>query len=166
MAASFAESPVQPVGVEGTNGVVGYSSDPFTNTPQSQQPTSHRYSSFNTQLFAQNHPSSSPSQAKRALEAHLAETNRRLNEASKLGTMLVEQRSKLAARLREVDSQQGDAEIGPELRQRLIDIEKEYNEVGRESARAFLGLKPDIAGATGDPETPFAMDGKVISGIK
>ncbi|KAL8945852.1 MAG: hypothetical protein Q9222_007666 [Ikaeria aurantiellina] len=120
----------------------------------------HRYSSFDTGLFTENHPSSSPSHAKRALEAHLAETERRLQETSKLGTNLVEQRQKLSARLREVEVQQNQHELRPELRQRLIEIEKEYNEVGRESARAFLGPRSDSAGNVADSETPFALDGR------
>ncbi|KAL8889464.1 MAG: hypothetical protein Q9215_003255 [Flavoplaca cf. flavocitrina] len=124
-----------------------------------QPPRPHRYSSFNSGLFAENHPSSSPSHAKRALEAHIAETERRLQEASKLGTTLVEQRQKLSARLREVELQQNQQELGLELRQRLVDIEKEYNEVGRESARAFLGPKSDPVASTGDLETSFALDG-------
>ncbi|KAL8965818.1 MAG: hypothetical protein Q9197_006310 [Variospora fuerteventurae] len=120
----------------------------------------HRYSSFDNRLFTDNHPSSSPNNAKRALEAHLAETERRLNEASKLGTTLVEQRQKISARLREVESQQNETELAPELRQRLREIEKEYNEVGRESARAFLGPKTDAVGTASDSETPFALDGR------
>lgn len=125
-----------------------------------QPPRQHRYSSFTTGLFAENHPSSSPSHAKRALEAHIAETERRLQEASRLGTTLVEQRQKLSARLREVELQQAQQELGPELRQRLVDIEKEYNEVGRESARAFLGPKADPV-PSADSEGSFALDGTV-----
>ncbi|KAL8956278.1 MAG: hypothetical protein Q9183_006354, partial [Haloplaca sp. 2 TL-2023] len=120
----------------------------------------HRYSAFNTGLFSDDHPSSSPGQAKKALEAHLAETDRRLSEASKLGTTLVDQRQKLSARLREVESQQNRQELGPELRQRLVDIEKEYNELGRESARAFLGPRADGAASNADNDTPFALDGR------
>jgi hypothetical protein len=99
----------------------------------------HRYSSFDTQLFSLN--ASSPAQAKRALEAHLAETERRLEEASKLGTALIEQQQQLSEQLKEVEQQQDDGEMGPALRRKLADLEKEYNEIGRESARAFLGPK-------------------------
>lgn len=161
MATTLANSSGQPIAVEGANGTVRNTEDPFTNTPTMQSSRPHRYSSFDTRLFAENHPSSSPSHAKRALEAHLAETERRLHEASRLGTTLVEQRQKLSARLREVELQQNQTELAPELRQRLRDIEKEYNEVGRESARAFLGPKTDHAGTTSDSETPFALDGRV-----
>ena len=161
MASALHSSPSQPVAAEGANGTARKSDDPFTSTPTMQSSRPHRYSSFDTGLFADNHPSSSPSHAKRALESHLAETERRLHEASKLGTTLVEQRQKISARLREVELQQNQDELAPELRQRLRDIEKEYNEVGRESARAFLGPRTDPVGTTSDAETPFALDGKV-----
>ncbi|KAH8702418.1 putative nuclear migration protein [Talaromyces proteolyticus] len=125
--------------------------DPFVSSPDgapaSREP--HRYSSFDTQLFTLN--ASSPSQAKRALEAHLAETERRLQEASKLGTSLINQQKELSDKLKEVEQQRDDGEIGPELRQKLVDLEKEYNEIGRESARAFLAPKRAISGGDATP---------------
>lgn len=163
MATSLANPSGQPIAVEGANGTMRSNEDPFTNTPTMQSGRPHRYSSFDTRLFTDNHPSSSPSHAKRALESHLAETERRLHETSKLRTILVEQRQKISARLREVESQQNQNELAPELRQRLRDIEKEYNEVGRESARAFLGPKMDAVDSASDSETPFALDGRVRS---
>lgn len=108
--------------------------DPFFSS--SSTAANHRFSNFDTQLFALG-PSTSPEQARRALEAHLAETERRIQEASKLGTTLVAQRGELADRLKDVEKQQNEEDITPELRQKLADIEKEYNDVGRESARAF-----------------------------
>ena len=108
--------------------------DPFTSSTSSNH---HRFSHFDTQLFALG-PTTSPDQARRALEAHLAETERRIQEASKLGTTLVQQRKDLAERLKDVEKQQSEGDITPELRQKLVEIEREYNEVGRESARAFL----------------------------
>jgi type III secretory pathway component EscV len=125
--------------------------DPFVASPDGHAIArdSHRYSSFDTQLFSLN--ASSPSQAKRALEAHLAETERRLQEASKLGTALVEQQQKLTEKLREVDSHQDEGEIGPDLRRKLMDLEKEYNEIGRESARAFLAPKRLVSAGDGTP---------------
>ncbi|KAJ9639497.1 hypothetical protein H2199_006532 [Coniosporium tulheliwenetii] len=115
--------------------------DPFI-TAQTPDQARHRYSSFNTNQFSL-YSSGSPSQTKRALEAHLAETERRLQEASQLGTVLVQQRRELSEKLKEVETQQTDNEIGPELRQKLVDLEKEFNEVGRETARAFIP-KPRI----------------------
>ncbi|ESZ99216.1 hypothetical protein SBOR_0423 [Sclerotinia borealis F-4128] len=111
------------------------SNDPFLSPPSVL--SSHRFSHFDKQLFALG-PSTSPEQAKRALEAHLAETERRIQEASNLGTTLLQQRKDLGERLKEVEKQQSEGDITPELRQKLVAIEKEYNEVGRETARAFL----------------------------
>ena len=150
-----------PIGsTQGANGI-DRASDPFTAQPGPENATPHRFSAFDTQLFALNHPSSSPAQAKKALEVHLADTDRRIQETSKLGTSLVQQRVNLAQRIRDVDAQGEDSKIGPELRQKLIDIEREYNEVGRQSARAFLGPKGDAGGAGEASSTPFALDGKV-----
>ncbi len=160
MGTSVANQPRSAVGVD----AAGRGEDPFTSTtPQFRQSHPHRYSTFDTQLFALNHPSSSPSQAKRALEAHLAETERRLQEASKLGTTLVQQRKTLSERLRDVEAHQEDEEIGPELRQRLLDVEREYAEVSRESVRAFIGPKhQDLIEVS---STPFALDGRVSKTI-
>ncbi|KAF3027377.1 hypothetical protein E8E15_007826 [Penicillium rubens] len=110
---------------------------------------SNRFSSFDTQLYSLN--ASSPAQAKRALEAHLAETERRLEEASKLGTALIDQQRQLSEQLKEVEQEQNEGEMGPELRRKLADLEKEYNEIGRESARAFLGPKR-LAGGPEDAQ--------------
>ena len=118
----------------------------------------HRFSHFDSQLFALG-PATSPDQAKRALEAHLAETERRIREASQLGTTLVQQRKDLAERLKDVEKQQNEGDITPELRQKLVEIEREYNEVGRESARAFLPKSRVSSSEMG--ESPFAGDVKV-----
>lgn len=158
MSASLESLPLPDTNIGRPN---GQDQDPFRTTPKAQQPHPHRFSAFDTQLFALNHPSSSPSQAKRALEAHLAETERRLQETSRLGTALVQQRKRLSERLLDVEAQQTDGEIGPELRQKLIDVEKEYNEVGRASARVFLGPKTDGAVPRDSMHSPFALDGKV-----
>ncbi len=99
---------------------------------------SQRYSVVDVPGLQQQNPTGSPAAAKRALEAHLAETNRRLEEASSLGTALVQQRQALADRLRDVEQQQHEREIGPALQQKLVDVEREYHELGRDSARAFL----------------------------
>ena len=135
--------------------------DPFvSNAGQPPAPReSHRYSSFDTQLFSLN--ASSPAQAKRALEAHLAETERRLEEASKLGTALIEQQRELSEQLKEVELQQNEGEMGPELRRKLADLEREYTEIGRETARAFLAPKRLAGGPEeGQPGTP-SFDQKV-----
>ncbi|KAL5337131.1 hypothetical protein BJX70DRAFT_399938 [Aspergillus crustosus] len=128
--------------------------DPFITNPEgARNPlASNQYSSFDAQLFSLD--ASSPAQAKRALEAHLAETERRLEEASKLGTALVEQRKELEDKLKEVEQQQEEGNIGQDLRRKLADLEHEYNEIGRESARAFLGPKRLAGGDDGVHGTP------------
>lgn len=111
------------------------SQDPFLGTPQDEK--RHRYSGFDNTLFSL-YANGSPSQAKRALEAHLLETERRLNEASKLGQVLIDQRKELEDKLHEVESQQQHNEITPDLRKRLLELENEVNEVSRDTARAFV----------------------------
>lgn len=145
---------------EGSDAVMSTIEDPFVSNSQdgSVCRESHRYSSFDTQLFSLN--ASSPAQAKRALEAHLAETERRLEEASKLGTALIEQQRELEDKLKEVERQQDEGEVGPDLRRKLVDLEKEYNEIGRETARAFLGPKRPAGADDGHLGTP-SFDQKV-----
>ncbi|EGE83153.2 anucleate primary sterigmata protein A [Blastomyces dermatitidis ATCC 18188] len=125
---------------------------------QQQQRESHRYSSFGSQLFTLN--ASSPSQVKRALEAHLAETERRLEDASKLGTALVQQQRELSDKLKEIEHRQDEGEIGPELRRKLAELEREYNDIGREAARASLGPKPRLVATDEDGQTTPSFDGR------
>lgn len=130
--------------------------DPFLTASTN---SSHRFSNFDDQLFSLDH-NTSPDQARRALEAHLAETERRIQEASKLGITLVQQRKDLAERLKDVEKQQSEGDITPELRQKLAEVEREYNEVGRESARAFLP-KSRVSSAEMGGGSPYAGDTKV-----
>ncbi|KAK5651289.1 hypothetical protein OQA88_12633 [Cercophora sp. LCS_1] len=130
--------------------------DPFVTSPSG---TTHiRHSNFDSQLFALS-PGTSADQVRRALEAHLQDTERRMEEAGKLGTALVQQRKELTERLREVEQLQSEGELNPELRQRLVEIEKDYNDVARETARAFLPKQriPSNEAAQG---SPFAPEGK------
>lgn len=105
--------------------------DPFQDTQRNLHPS---FENLQSSLYL----NGSPSQAKRALQAHLNETARRLQETSHLGNALVQQKKELEERLQEIDKQNEESEIGPELRQRLSELEKEFNEVGRETARVFL----------------------------
>ncbi len=137
------------------------SADPFvTATPSG--PTHVRYANFDAQSFALG-PGASAEQAKRALEAHLKETERRMEEAGKLGTALLQQQRELTDRLREVEELQSEAELNPELRQKLVDIEKDYNDVARESARAFLPKQrvPSNEAAQNSPFPPEGRGGRV-----
>jgi hypothetical protein len=135
-----ANPPPGAFAVEGPNGA-----DPFVTA--SHDPQRQRYAAFdNSSLYV----SGSPAQAERALQAHLAETTRRLQETSQLGNALVQQRKELEDRLREVAEQKQANDIGPELRLKLVELEKEYNEVGRETARAFL---PKSRASSGEANT-------------
>lgn len=139
---------------------MGDQNDPFVtdgSSPPDREPR-HRYSSFNSSLFALG-PNASPAQAKRALEAHLAETDRRMEEAGKLGTALVQQRQELTERLKDVEKLQAEGELSQDLRQKLVEIEKDYNDVARESARAFLA-KPRVPSNEAAAGSPFVPEGK------
>lgn len=138
----------------------GTSDDPFVSGASAT--AHHRYSTFDEDLFAAG-PGSSPTQAKRALEAHIAETERRLDEAGKLGTALVSQRKALAEQLQEVEKWQAEGELGPELRKKLVDIENDYNDLARDSARAFLPKHRVPSNETNppSPHVPQPRSGRV-----
>ncbi|KAI1077791.1 hypothetical protein F5B20DRAFT_592512 [Whalleya microplaca] len=129
--------------------------------PPTSAPSHHRFSNFDSQLFALG-PNASPAQAKRALEAHLSETDRRMEEAGKLGTALVQQRKELTERLKEVEKLEAEGELSTDLRQKLVEIEKDYNEVAKESARAFLPKQriPSNEAAAGSPFVPEGKGGR------
>ena len=133
--------------------------DPFARPLGEPRRASHRYSAFDLHAFAQNQPAESPSSAKRALEAHLSETDRRLEDASRLGTALVQQRGKIAERLKEVEQLQNEREIGPELKQKLVDVEKEYHELGRDSARVSMAPKGQPTSADEAAEGQMGLSG-------
>ncbi|KAI1658612.1 hypothetical protein F4813DRAFT_380149 [Daldinia decipiens] len=135
--------------------------DPFVVAASPPSAGRHRLSTFDSQIFSLS-PNASPTQAKRALEAHLAETDRRMEEAGKLGTALLQQRKELSQRLMEVEKQQAEGELSDDLRQRLAEIEKDYNDVARESARAFLPKQriPSNEAAAGSPFAPESKGGR------
>lgn len=136
--------------------------DPFVSRAEAQpQRQIHRYSSFDSQLFTLS--SSSPAQVRRALEAHLTETERRLQDASKLGTALVSQQRELSDKLKELTDAPGDNDISPELRKRLVELEKEYSELGRESARAALGPKSRLISSDDGSQGTPSRDGPVCT---
>lgn len=119
--------------------------DPFTGSPTVPPPGPARFAPFDNDQFSA-YSTSSPSQARRALEAHLKDTDRRIQDASKLGTTLLQQRKNLASRLQEVEELSKDNDVPAELQQRLTALEKEYNDIGRESARAFLPKSRPLPG--------------------
>ncbi|KAI1212064.1 uncharacterized protein F4807DRAFT_386938 [Annulohypoxylon truncatum] len=132
--------------------------DPFVAVASPPSSSHHRFSNFDSQIFALG-PNASQIQAKKALEAHLAETDRRMEEAGKLGTALVQQRKELSDRLREVEKLQAEEELSDDLRQKLAEIEKDYNDVARESARAFLP-KQRVPSNEVSAGSPFVPEGK------
>ena len=132
--------------------------DPFVATPPHAHPPPLRYASFDHDKFSMQ-TSNSPTQARRALEAHMKETDRRIQDASRLGTSLLQQRKDLAARLKDLEAQKNSTEITPELQKKLAELEREYTEVGRETARAFLP-KSSMAPATNDQlQSPAVFSG-------
>jgi Meiotic cell cortex C-terminal pleckstrin homology len=109
--------------------------DPFVSpSPEAQR---QRYSAFNSQNFSL-YANGSPSQVRRALEVHLSETDRRLKEASNVGTVLLQQRQELHDRLKDMEDHQTQEDITPELRLKLSALEREVGEVSRETARIFV----------------------------
>ena len=119
--------------------------DPFVDRePNGQtQVAAHRYSSH---LSDDNSTyTTSPTQAKRTIEAHLQETERRLHDTQKLGTSLLQQQSELTERLKELDEHPEQPEISGELRTRLFQLEKEHDDVGREIARALLPKSRNVS---------------------
>ncbi|KAJ5637194.1 hypothetical protein N7490_007073 [Penicillium lividum] len=116
--------------------------DPFVSNNTSEfisTSESHQFSSFDSHLFNIN--ASSPAQAKRALAARLAETERQLEETSKVGTALIEQQRQLEDYLKTLEQQKDESEMSPELCQKLADLERDYAEIERDTTRAILAPK-------------------------
>ncbi|KKF96381.1 Anucleate primary sterigmata protein A [Ceratocystis platani] len=127
------------------------------------RPQRLRFSSFDTHAFSLG-PAASPAQAKRALEAHLAETERRLEETGRLGTQLVHQRQDVLEQLKRVEGLDQDDEITPQLRTKLNDIEKEFNDVVKDTSRAFL--PPTAANGSGPALMPDSRGRRSLSPSK
>ncbi|KAF8418950.1 hypothetical protein EV426DRAFT_577225 [Tirmania nivea] len=84
----------------------------------------------------------SPTQLKRTLIARLEDVQKRLQAAGQLGESLVRQQRELQEKIKEVEAEAAKGgEISPELREKLTALEKEYNEVHKESTRALLSSK-------------------------
>ena len=137
MATAVMENGHSAINNGSTNGVEDHN-DPFIDHQSSDPPplAAHRYSShLNSDETSY---TSSPTQAKRTIEAHLQETERRLHETQRLGTSLLQQQTELTEKLKELEQHQDEPEISRELRTRLAQLEKEHDDVGREIARALL----------------------------
>ncbi|KAI9652257.1 MAG: hypothetical protein M1831_007105 [Alyxoria varia] len=105
--------------------------DPFNATPNRRP---NKFSSLDSNLFAA-YNNSSPATAKRALETDISKTDREIQDASDLETTLIKKKTELGERLKEVEEKQGSQEIGPDLKQKLTDLEKEYKDVSRDQPR-------------------------------
>ncbi|GAM87360.1 hypothetical protein ANO11243_053840 [Dothideomycetidae sp. 11243] len=137
------------------------SEDPFVSTPpHAHPPQPVRHGAFDPNAFPLQSGASSK-QARLALEAHLKETDRRIQDTSKLGTTLVQQRKELSARIKELKEHKDSDDISDDLRKKLADLEREYTDVGRETARAVLP-KSRLASAE-HPE--FPQSPAVFSGV-
>lgn len=144
-----------------SNSLASMMEDPFVSnsTGDFTSPReSHRFSSFDSQLFNIN--ASSPAQAKRALATRLAETERQLEETSKVGTALIEQQRQLEEHIKILEQQKDESEMTPELRKKLADLEREYAETERDTARAILAPKRLAGGSEDHLGTP-GIDPKV-----
>jgi hypothetical protein len=140
MAAAVAHGP-EPAFRNSHDPFASTQSDPFLDD-HGNAPTAstHRFSSLDSDsLSLASH--ASPRQLKRTLRAHLSETDRRLQDAQRLGTSLLQQQQELSERLKEVEAQEDEAEVSPELRKRLAEIGKEHDDIGREIAKALLAPK-------------------------
>ena len=133
----------------------GGGGDPFVGSTAGPM----RFASFDTDQFSM-YSSNSPTQAKRALEAHLKDTDRRIQDASRLGTTLLQQRKDLTARLKDVEQVEHDNDVPADLRKKLAELEREYNEVGKESARAFLPKSRGLAEGDVNRVTPSVLTGQ------
>ena len=136
--------------------------DPLNNTPTSANRTkSQRLAHANSNYLA-SFARGSPSQAKRALEAHILDTDRRIQDATKFGTTLVDQKRQLSEHLHDLEAQENDEEIDVDLKHKLTELEKDYNEVGRETVRSFMprGSRSSVDMRSGEADrTPLADKG-------
>jgi Na+/phosphate symporter len=77
------------------------------------------------------------SQASRTIASQIEDTSKHLELVGDVGEKLLAQKQMLAEKLKVLESEPEDAEVSPELRQQLEDLQRNYDEVGRESSRAF-----------------------------
>lgn len=130
--------------------------DPFAPTPTRKVNTlfSPQFLSPSDPAFSAIPPlgqSNSPEAVKAQLQQHLAETEKRIEAAGRLGTSLVKQQQELAERLREVEEQgqNGNGEISEELTRKLMDIEREFENAGRDSSRMLASKSRQTSGEMG-----------------
>jgi hypothetical protein len=69
----------------------------------------------------------------------------------------LQQRKDLVSRIKDVEQIQAENEVPAELREKLMALEREYNEVGKESARAFLPKSRITSDSAMDPSEKSAI---------
>ena len=113
--------------------------DPFFDNgiARKTQPSPSSFSHVNSESLNLS-ASSSPAQAKWAIERQLSETGRQLDQAAVVKGTLVQQREDLEARLQEINTHKHEAELPADLQKNLVRLEQEYHDVGRQTARALL----------------------------
>ncbi|ETN40891.1 uncharacterized protein HMPREF1541_05171 [Cyphellophora europaea CBS 101466] len=123
-------------GMRGENGTSIDYEDPFVDegSPSAQAQPRRLFPSIGRDPFH----ATSTSDAKHLIEEQLQENERRLEEAQKLGTSLLQQQDDLQQKLKELGQREDESEITPELRQQLAQLEREHDDVGREIAKALL----------------------------
>jgi len=86
----------------------------------------------------------SPADIKRKLEQRLADTKAKMYSVGKLGESLVKQEKELNDRIKEMElqGQNNEDEIRPDLREKLTDLENGFKEIEKESAKAFSKTIP------------------------
>lgn len=129
--------------------------DPFVDNERDEPSSSARQHASHLTSDESSYPTST-SQAKRTIEAHLQETEKRLHQTQKLGTSLLQQQSDLTEKLQELEQHKDEPEISGELRNRLVQLEKEHDDIGREIARALLP-KSRVVSAEENPATEASI---------
>ena len=120
--------------------------DPFAPTP------TRKLNAFEAQLLSpeRNQLATSPEEAKAQLKQLLADNERKIEEAGRLGQTLVNRQDELMESLKEVEvEEQSEGGISRELARKLQEIEREFNEAGRDSSR-ILGSPSKSRASSGE----------------
>lgn len=137
-----------------TPGPVLAHDDPFVTTPSHKQPSKANgtfYDADSQHLNADN----AALHAKHALETYIKDTDRRIQDASTLGTSLLQSRKRLVAQLNQVSKHRDSDEITPDLQAKLVELERDHSALSRDTARAVThGPRFDPSEAADGPMSP------------
>ncbi|KAK6540809.1 hypothetical protein TWF694_008198 [Orbilia ellipsospora] len=117
--------------------------DPFVTPRRPPNPSSSTYAE----------PPLTRSQASRTIANQIEDTTKHLELVGDVGEKLRATKQRLMDRLKEVEDSKGD-ELSPDLRQQLEDLQREYDDVGRESTRAFSASASKSAYLASAYDTP------------